>query len=328
MTNVKNDCLNKAKVTKKDEFYTGMQDIMDEMQWFKPHFFGKVVYCNCDDPETSNFYKFFSRNFHFYNLKKLITTCYNKGGKGKVLVFDGENQLPFIEELEGDGDFRSDECIEFLKESDIVVTNPPFSLFREYVAQLIEYQKKFLIIGHQNAITYKNIFPLIKDNKVWLGIPFRGNVAYFESPYEDIATSSQHRNGLIRVSGVQWFTNMEHRLHNEKMILVQKYKGNSLFKKYDNYNAIYVPKTCLIPKDYKGAMGVPITFMNKYNPNQFRILGITDGTNSSGLLTKKYGKEMGKGYHSLNAGGCIKTDDGVKHMYQRILIQNMEFINK
>ena len=224
------------------------------------------------------------------------------------MVYEGDkngNHIPDAEEigvlpLKGDGDFRSRECIELLKEADIVVTNPPFSLFREYVAQLIEYDKKFLIIGHQNAIKYKEIFPLIQQNKLWLGYGFKGGAAHFISHYEDKATAGDHREGLIRVSGVTWFTNLETTKRYEDLILYKKYNPEE-YPKYENYDAINVNRTEEIPIDYDGVMGVPITFMDKYNPEQFEIIGM--GIAGLGLAAgvqpykpehKKYRKEIQK----------------------------------
>ena len=222
-----NKNLNKAKEAKKDEFYTQLDDINNELKHYREHFRGKTVLCNCDDPRVSNFFTYFAYNFEFLGLKKLITTCYknqnmdlfsqNQSEQAVYLIYEGDkngNHTPDANEigvmpLKGDGDFRSKECIELLKEADIVVTNPPFSLFREYVAQLIEYDKKFLIIGHQNAIKYKEIFPLIQQNKLWLGYGFKGGAGHFISHYEDTATAGDHREGMIRVSGVTWFTNLE-----------------------------------------------------------------------------------------------------------------------
>lgn len=307
-----NTNLHNAGKAKKDEFYTQLTDIEKELRHYKKHFNDKIVFCNCDDPFESNFFKYFVLNFNRLGLKKLICTCYvdspiansqlslfdidnsneenrnkpykavvttvyDKTGDGGVDMFDiaelfksGENELT---ELKGNGDFRSEECIELLKESDIVVTNPPFSLFREYVNQLMEYKKDFLIIGNQNAITYKEVFPLLKNNKMWLGNGFSGNVGFFESPYDDVAKSSQHREGMIRISGVMWFTNLDLKKRHEELILIRHYISEN-YPKYDNYNAININKTADIPCDYEGAMGVPITFMDKYNPEQFEILGL------------------------------------------------------
>ena len=286
-----NKNLNQAKNAKKDEFYTQLVDIENELKHYKEHFKDKVVLCNCDDPRVSNFFHYFSYNFEKLGLKKLITTCYknqerdlfsqNDSERAIWLEYNGDknnNRVPDPDEIginyfEGDGDFRSKECIELLKQADIVVTNPPFSLFREYVAQLIEYDKKFIIIGHQNAITYREIFPLIKENKIWLGYGFKGGAGHFISKYEDTATAGDHREGMIRVSGVNWFTNLEINKRHENLILFKQYTPEE-YPKYDNYDAINVDKTADIPADYNGVMGVPITFLDKYNPEQFEIIGI------------------------------------------------------
>lgn len=295
-----NASLNKANMAKQDEFYTQLTDIEKELRHYRKHFQGKTVLCNCDDPFESNFFKYFALNFNRLGLKKLIATCYagspianrqlslfdvsgeqgdaymavvtqvyDKGGDGGVDMMDvaelfraRENVL---KKLKGDGDFRSPECLKLLDEADIVVTNPPFSLFREYVATLVAYEKKFIIVGNQNAIHYKEIFPLIRDNKVWLGNGFSGNVGFFASPYEDKARSSQHKEGLIRVSGVMWFTNLDLKKRHEEIILVRKYNPES-YPTYENFDAIEVGKTVDIPFDYKGMMGVPDTFLTYYNP--------------------------------------------------------------
>lgn len=312
-----NSLLNRANKAKKDEFYTQLTDIEKELRHYKAFFREKVVFCNCDDPYESNFFKHFAMCFNSYGLKKLIATCYatspvmytqltlfgdevpvgeavsgkkpykieitevkDLNGDGAVdladveyLLKSGKNTLTL---LEGDGDFRSEECIELLKEADIVVTNPPFSLFREYVAQLMEYEKKFLIIGNQNAITYKEIFPLLKDNKMWLGYGFNRNCAHFINRYyEDTATDADHREGMIRVSGVMWYTNLDVSKRHENMILYKTYNPEE-YPKYDNYDAINVDKAAEIPCNYNGVMGVPITFMQKYNPDQFEIVGCTE----------------------------------------------------
>ena len=301
-----NTNLQQAKKNKNDEFYTQLVDIEKELKHYKDYFKGKTVLCNCDDPRVSNFFHYFSYKFEDLGLKKLITTCYknqnfdlfsqNDSEKAIYLIYEGHKQngrVPDIKdigikELEGDGDFRSQECIELLKQADIVVTNPPFSLFREYVAQLVEYDKKFIIIGHQNAITYKEIFKLIKENKLWLGYGFTGGAAHFINKfYKDYATASDHKEGMIRVSGVVWFTNIETTKRKEDLILYKKYYKteedkndknyqNPEFPKYDNYDAIEVSKTADIPCDYDGVMGVPITFLDKYSPGQFELLGSTD----------------------------------------------------
>ena len=262
-----NKNLTNAKKAKNDEFYTQLSDIEKEMRHYKAYFKDKIVYCNCDDARESNFFKYFSLNFEHLGLKKLITTGYKEDGKGVVLVYEGDkngNRIVddseiIVTELEGDGDFRSEECIEFLKEADVVVTNPPFSIFREYVAQLMEYGKKFLIIGNMNAITYKEIFPYIKNNDLWLGMNY---VKDFVQP-----------NGEIKKFGnINWYTNIPHNKRNTELDLYCKYDAN-MYPKYDNYDAIEVSKVAEIPMDYEGVMGVPITFLDKYCPTQFEIVG-------------------------------------------------------
>ena len=347
--------LSAAKSAKKDEFYTQLTDIERELQHYWPHFRGKVVLCNCDDPYESNFFKYFALRFNQLGLKKLICTCYNGSpvqGNELLLHFEGFDSEPTkiaykveiteVRDLNGDGavdlsdvryllqndrnvlstlktgDFRDTECIELLQQADVVVTNPPFSLFREYIGQLMEYDKKFLIVAHQNAITYKEVFPLIKENKVWLGYGFKGGAAHFSSPYEDIATAGDHRDNMIRVSGVNWFTNMEIPKRNEELDLVCRYSPKE-YPTYDNYNAINVGKTTDIPCDYSGYMGVPITFLDKYNPNQFEIIwqacGNTRASAPSDIL-----KELQYKPHPEDRGGC-----GVVHgkrQYARVIIRN------
>ena len=280
----RNKTLAKAKTNRKDEFYTQITDIEREMKHYKDYFKDKTIFCNCDDPEYSNFWKYFQLNFYNLGLKKLVATHYEidkPSYKMEIISNDEEkNQLVIPDyvktTLKQNGDFRSPECIEILKEADIIITNPPFSLFREFVAQLIEYDKKFIIIGNQNAIHYKEIFPLIQNNKMWLGFGFKGNVGFFESPYEDYAKSSQHKEGLIRVSGVMWFTNIDVSKRHEKMILYKTYNPEE-YPKYENYDAIEVGKTVEIPCDYYGNMGVPDTFLQYYNPEQFEIVGYGRG---------------------------------------------------
>ena len=334
--------LHRAKSNKKDEFYTQLVDIENELRHYTEHFRGKVVYCNCDDPRVSNFFHYFAYNFRVLGLKKLITTCYKNqqmnmfsqhdAQKAIWLEYDGtenETGVPSVEDigihyLQGDGDFRSPECIELLKQADIVVTNPPFSLFREYVAQLIEYDKKFVIIGHQNAITYKEIFPLIKEGKMWLGHGFQGGATHFIAPnYEDYAVSGDHREGMVRVSGVVWFSNLDHKKRHEELILYKRYTPEE-YPHYDNYDAINVDKTKEIPRDYDGAIGVPISFLDKHNPDQFDILGITDRQNNSGLQTKKYTASDTPRYSELNRRGAIKVGDSYILKYVRILIKKRE----
>ena len=281
-----NKNLHQAKKAKNDEFYTQPTDIEKECFHDREHFRDKVIYCNCDDARESNFFKYFAMNFEFFGLKKLITTGYKADGKGVCLVYEGDkngnkvaddNEIQ-ITELKGNGDFRSEECIELLKQADIVVTNPPFSLFREYVAQLVEYEKKFLIIGNKNAITFKEIFPLIKDNKMWLGHSITSGDREFRVPKNYITHSpslrfDENENKYIRVPGVTWFTNLEHKKREEELILYKQYSSD-YYPKYDNYDAIEVSKTCEIPMDYDGVMGVPITFLFKHNPSQFEIVAL------------------------------------------------------
>lgn len=297
----RNTLLHEASKKKKDEFYTQLSDIEKELRHYKDYFKNKTIFCNCDDPRISNFFHYFSYNFEKLGLKKLITTCYknqdmdlfskNDSDKAIYLEYTGDkngNNVPDIDEigikhLKGDGDFRSEECVELLKQSDIVVTNPPFSLFREYVAQLIKFQKKFIIIGHQNAITYKEIFKLIQENKMWLGYGFNRNCAHFiNRHYEDYATDADHKEGMIRVSGVQWFTNLDVTKRHENLILYKKYDKKH-YPKYDNYDGIEVSKTVDIPLDFDGVMGVPITFLEKYNPDQFEIVKFRKGDDEKDL---------------------------------------------
>ncbi len=288
--------LKQAKKNKKDEFYTQLSDIENEMKHYKDFFKNKVVLCNCDDPRVSNFFHYFSYNFEYLGLKKLITTCYknqdmnlfskNESDRAVYLEYEGDkngDRIPNpdeigIKQLKGDGDFRSKECIELLKQADVVVTNPPFSLFREYVAQLMEYNKKFIIIGNVNATTYKEIFKLIKENKMWMGRSIHSGDREFQVPKDyplSAAGCREDENGnrFIRVKGVRWFTNVEYKERYEDLDLYKKYIPDE-YPKYDNYDAINVDKTSDIPVDYDGVMGVPITFLDKYNPNQFEIVGL------------------------------------------------------
>lgn len=298
-----NELLRKAKKFKNDEFYTQLSDIASELEHYKCHFRNKVVYCNCDDPRISNFYKYFESNFETLGLKKIITSCYKEpqeclfdtaeAEKGFYFKYTGhEKRKPDIKDLisfDGSGDFRSLESIELLKQSDIVVTNPPFSLFREYVDQLIKYNKKFLIIGNINAITYKNIFELIKENKAWLGINLGRGVSGFIVPdhYElygsEVKIDSQG-NRIVSPNNCLWLTNLDTFKRHEDIVLTKKYFGNEAeYPKYDNYDGINVNRTQNIPKDYKGVMGVPITFLHKFNPNQFEIIKFRKGNDGKDL---------------------------------------------
>jgi len=341
-----NKNLNKAKSSKKDEFYTQLSDIERELKHYKKHFKGKVVYCNCDDPRVSNFFHYFSYNFEKLGLKKLIATCYknqnmdlfsqNDSERAIYLEYNGDkngNFVPDPEEiginhLKDDGDFRSKESIELLKQADIVVTNPPFSFFREYVSQLVEYDKKFVIVGHQNALKYKEIFPLIRDNKIWLGFGFKGGAAHFiNKHYENYATATDKKEGMIRVSGVHWFTNLDINKRHEDLILYKDYIPEE-YPKYENLNAINVNKTKDIPIDYVGMMGVPITFMDKHNPDQFEIIGV--GIANLGIEMgiqpykpehKKYRKEVQK-RGAVNGDLYMMVDGIVTVPYTRIIIKN------
>ena len=271
MTKSLNANLHRASRAKNDEFYTRLEDIEEELVHYWEHFKGKVVYCNCDDPTESNFFHYFSFKFKELGLKRLIATSYSGGnGNSKIaycLIYDGEQdgnepdlQKMGVQFLEGDGDFRSPECVELLKQADIVCTNPPFSLFREYVDQLIRYKKQFLIIGNDNAVTYKGVFRLIKENQIWLG---RSKVKEFVKP--DGSTQ--------KFGNVGWFTNLEAQKGHRKFIFIREYEGNEqAYPKYDDYDAIEVSRTKDIPVDYNGVMGVPISFLGKYDPSQFEIL--------------------------------------------------------
>lgn len=342
----KNKNLQDAKTNKKDEFYTQLSDIERELKYYKKHFKDKVVYCNCDDPRVSNFFYYFSYNFEKLGLKKLVATCYknqnmdlfsqNDAEQAIYLEYTGDkngNNIPDpteigIKKLKGDGDFRSKECIELLKQADIVVTNPPFSLFREYVSQLIEYDKKFVIVGHQNAIKYKEIFPLIRDNKLWLGYGFKGGAGHFiNEHYEDYATATDRKEGMIRVSGVHWFTNLEINKRHEDLILYKKYTPEE-YPKFENFDAINVDVTKDIPMDYDGLMGVPITFMDKYNPDQFEIIGVGIANLGLEIGIEPYKPEHKKYRKEIQKRGAVDGDlymmvDGVVTVpYSRIIIRN------
>ncbi len=324
---------------KQDEFYTQLDDIAKELKYYKQHFQGKVVFCNCDDPYESNFFKYFALNFNQLGLKKLIATCYNGSpiaGDELPLLFEIEESEPkkiaykveitevqdynndgavnladvqwliqndknVLSLLKGNGDFRSQECIELLKEADIVVTNPPFSLLREFILLLVEFNKQFLIIGHQNAIHYKDIFTLIKEDKIWLGYKF-GDMSFKVPDYfEPRATRywvDSNGQKWRSLGNVCWFTNLDIQKRQEELILYRKYIPEE-YPKYDNYDAINVDKTSEIPADFEGIMGVPVTFIDKYNPSQFEII------NTSTIA-------MPKGAPYING----------KRIYERILIRN------
>lgn len=387
-----NSDLKKANKNKKDEFYTQLTDIETEMKHYRKHFWGKTVFCNCDDPYESNFFKYFAMNFNFLGLKKIVATCYTGSpvageefeqlslfnispsnenipkrfpykieitevvdinGDGAIDLSDVEyllrNQKNTLSLLKGDGDFRSPECIEILKQADIVVTNPPFSLFREYVAQLIEYNKQFIIIGNVNAITYKEIFALIKSNKLWMGYSIHSGDREFRVPNDYPLNASGYRideqgRKYIRVKGVRWFTNMDYAERHTDIDLWKKYTPEE-YPYYKNYDAINVDITANIPEDYYGVIGVPITFLDKYNPDQFEIiaLGIVGSceftSNRRMEILDKNGNGTGK--YTMNAKGTLyrdynpqkdkvpafrdeKTNDLYSSIYARVLIRRKQ----
>ena len=339
MSDKANSNLHKAKSAKNDEFYTQYNDIEKEMQAYLEYdpdvFRGKTILLPCDDPEWSNFTKYFAQNFETFGLKKLISTSYayiNKGlapdyqpslleasdskfdqektiKNGKIFILERDtnndskidiNDLEW-DYLESDGDFRSDEITALRDEADIIVTNPPFSLFREFLAWLVEGNKLFTVVGNMNAITYKETFPLIKNNDMWLGNGFKGGAGHFINKYyDDYATATDRKEGMIRVSGVVWFTNVEHgrrhqplqlmnmqdNLRYNKKVIKNKAEANTIYQKYDNYDAIEVGYTNAIPSDYEGVMGVPISFLDKYNPEQFEIIKFRKGNDEKDLAIK------------------------------------------
>ena len=386
-----NKNLHAAKKAKKDEFYTQLTDIERELQHYWPHFRGKVVLCNCDDPYESNFFKYFALRFNQLGLKKLICTCYDgspvvgtelqlpfewgdeaqsdnsqaaetiplygskraykveitqvddRNGDGAVDLCDVQellkNDRNAISTLKQHGDFRSQECIELLRQADIVVTNPPFSLFREYLAQLVEYDKKFLIIGNVNAVTYKEVFPLIKENRLWFGPSISSGDRKFNVPDDyplNAAGCGIDPDGrrYIRVKGIRWFTNLDHKKRHEMLDLVCRYSPEE-YPKYDNYDAINVDRTSDIPYDYDGVMGVPITFLDKYNPEQFEIVEFRKGQDGKDLV---YSKLAGGGQSatllqntrpSMPIGGLMNNPKDTvvngKSKYARILIRRLQF---
>ncbi len=369
-----NKALGDAKKQKQDEFYTQLSDINNELRHYTPHFAGKVVFCNCDDPYESNFFKYFAANFNALKLKSLVATCYagspvagrqldlfedldfhervppgegraparpkiphkivinevtDVNGDGRIDLADVEwlikNDKNVLTRLEGDGDFRSAECIELLKQSDIVVTNPPFSLFREYVAQLLQYGKKFLIIGHQNAIHYKEIFPFIKDNKLWLGHGFIKGNAYFAIPRNNVRDFANgvydEERGLVKFRNCTWFTNLDHKKRHEEYVFVRKYNPID-YPKYQNYDAIEVSRTVDIPEDWYGLMGVPDMFLDKYNPEQFEIVGIAEGDSGKRLGLNPVPRELKKINPSLRDGQLYLMKEGKPiKPYSRIIIR-------
>ena len=345
-----NENLRRARREKNDEFYTQLPDIEKELRHYTRHFRGKVVYCNCDDPRISNFFHYFSYNFERLGLKRLVTTCYRNRDRDLFSRHDSERAIWLeyagnakggrvpdvgdigVRELEGDGDFRSAECIELLGQADIVVTNPPFSLFREYVAQLVEYGKKFLIIGNKNAITYKEIFPLIKDNRMWVGHTPMSKDLLFDLPEgfaRELRAKKKKGSSYRIIDGVVkgrsqsiWFTNLDHQKRHEELILYKRYSPEE-YPTYDNYDAINVDRVAEIPMDWDGAMGVPVTFLDKYNPEQFEVIGITDRDNNSGLKTKEYSLADVPNAGNLNRRGVIKVGGGHKPTYVRLLVKRV-----
>ncbi|MDE0638443.1 MAG: adenine-specific methyltransferase EcoRI family protein [Candidatus Poribacteria bacterium] len=320
----RNQSLHAANRAKYDEFYTQLSDIEKELEHYEEHFRGKTVYCNCDDPTISNFFLYFRLKFEFLGLKRLITTCYKnpkpdlfskhdmETAVGLEYLGNGTEPTPFP--LKEDGDFRSKESIELLEQADIVVTNPPFSLFRKYIAQLIEYDKKFVVIGSMNAIAYKEVFPLIKSGRLWLGHGPSGKDMLFDVPEDyrqELVRSKKEGSAYRRVDGVikallrtaRWFTNLDHKKRHEDLILYKKYSPDE-YPKYDNYDAINVSETADIPRDYAGEMGVPISFLDKHNPDQFEIIGM-----DRPLMTELTGKQS---RFKING----------KEIYVRIVIRN------
>ena len=346
MANSLNANLHRAAKAKNDEFYTLLPDIEKELKHYKAQFLGRVVYCNCDDPFESNFFKYFAANFNAFGLKKLLTTSYSKSpiagdqlplfeveglkpkgkapfkieikgvpdmdGDGAVNLEDVKHLLKHDKNtatpLKGNGDFGSEECIKLLEEADLVVTNPPFSLFREYVKQLVKYKKEFLIIGNDNARTYQDIFKLIQKNKLWPG-------------YGRVKEFIQADKTIKKFGNVGWFTNLDVAKRHEFLTLYKKYTPKE-FPKYDNYDAIEVSKVHEIPKDYEGVMGTPITFFDKYNPKQFEILGITDRDPNNEYRTKLYTQEDTPKYNDLNRRAAIKIRGELKPTYARLLIKH------
>lgn len=356
--------LHAAKKSKQDDFYTQLSDVEKELKFHKKSVRNKTIICNCDDPRVSNFFHYFSYNFEQLKLKKLISVCYknnqtdlfsqNNNEKAVFLEYTGDkngDNIPNLEEidvlpLKGDGDFRSKESINLLKKSDIVITNPPFSLFREFLDQTINHNKKFLILGNVNAISYKEVFKLIMENKVWLGASIHSGDREFGVP-RDLETRSkslridENGNKFIRVPGIRWFTNLDYKQRYEDLILYKKYTPEE-YPKYDNYDAINVNITKEIPMDYDGIMGVPITFLSKYNPDQFEILGLSQKVGYGLESTKFYddyeetrqdGTKTGSSGKKTNGNAVLagrpkkgnfytKGNDVVHSLYGRIFIRN------
>ncbi len=292
--------LDRAKINKKDEFYTQLADIERELRHYEKHFRNKTVYCNCDDARKSNFYRYFVENFERLGLKKVICACYKSdrdlfsdGEAAFYYEFTGkEAKYPSLEDVayfKGDGDFRSGESVELLREADIVVSNPPFSLFREYISQLDRYRKKFLVIGNINAITYKEVFALIRENKVWMGVNMGRGISGFIVPEDYELYGLETKIGeagerIVSPNNCMWLTNLDNACRHEFIPLTREYRGNEMaYPKFDNYDAINVGRTRDIPFDYKGVMGVPITFLHRFNPEQFKIVKFRKGNDEKDL---------------------------------------------
>lgn len=316
MSNTNND-LHLAKKKRLDEFYTKMEDIEVEMGYYRNHFQQKSIFCNCDDPEYSNFWKYFKLNFDFFNLKRLISTHYEKKNPSYCLEISRDRRVnehsTIKKNLKQNGDFRSPEAIEIMKTADVIITNPPFSLFREYINQLIMYDKKFIVMGNVNAVTYKEIFPLIKNNKLWLGPSIHSGDREFQVPKKYTSLLKNCRTDelgkcFVRIKGVRWFTNLDHKKRHEELILHKSYTPEK-YPKYDNYDAINVNKVMDIPKDYDGVMGVPITFIDKHNLNQFEILGCSNA----------FGEP--KGYHHARSNYNVSILG--KQVYKRLFIRRI-----
>lgn len=357
--------LTHARVGNKDEFYTQLPDIEKELRFYRQHFKDKVVFCNCDDPYESNFFKYFALNFNVLGLKKLIATCYNGSPvSGNELTFDfGDSTLApekiaykveitevkdmnndgavnlldiqyilrhingVISKLQGNGDFRSPECVTLLKQADIVVTNPPFSLFREYIAQLFQYDKKFIVLGNMNAMTYREIFPLIKDNKMWIGYGFNMSMV-FRTTYPNLLEANRQyvRNkgydpdqNYVKTPAIAWFTNLDIKKRHETLDLYKHYTPEE-YPQFDNYDAINVDRVSDIPMDYEGVMGVPITFLDKYNPDQFEIIWQAAG-NTYSNAPKELLEELKFKPHIKYGGGLGAPVLNAKATYARILIR-------
>jgi hypothetical protein len=368
----RNENLHAANKAKNDEFYTQFPDIANELKHYREHFRGKIVFCNCDDPYESNFFKYFALNFNQLGLKKLIATCYDgspiantqlqlfddssdaachvpteknrtaykivitevtdANSDGAIDLSDVEwlirNNHNILTKLKGNGDFRSTECIELLKEADIVVTNPPFSLFREYVAQLVQYQKKFIILGNMNAVTNKDFFPLIRNNNVWIGYGFNLSMV-FKTTYPNKLEANRKYvrskgydpdQNYVKTPAIAWYTNLDINKRHENLILYKHYTPEE-FPKYDNYEAINVDKVSDIPMDYNGVMGVPLTFLDKYNPSQFEILWQACG-NTRVCAPTEILRILNYSAMKEDRGGCALLNG--QRVYTRILIRRRQ----